>query len=73
MPKNNTKALRRARHMPRLRHVLPGEEYGEAKSEVLNWLCSQPELRDAVMQFCSYNKAIVYDKKDGTWRGAYMP
>jgi hypothetical protein len=74
MPKNNnTKALLRARQMPRLFHTLPGEEYSDAKSEVLRWLWDQPELRDALRQFCTHNGAIVYDKADGTWRGADTP
>lgn len=71
--KNNTKALRRARQMPRLRHALPDTEFVSANSEALNWLCSQPELRDAIFTLCNYKHAIVYDKADGTWRGADTP
>lgn len=57
--------------MPPLRHTLPGEEFSSAKSEVLDWLCSQPELRDALFQLCKYNGAIVFNKASGTWRGEH--
>jgi len=74
MPKNNhTKALDAARHMPPLFHTLPGEEYSDAKSEVLNWLWSQPAVRDATFQFYKHNRAIVYETGSGKWRGAATP
>jgi hypothetical protein len=65
---NDTKALRCARQMPRLRHTV-GLQYSDATSEVLNWLCSQPALREAILTFCKARHAVVYDAADGTWRG----
>jgi hypothetical protein len=68
MPKNNTsKSHRRAAQMPPLYHTLPGQAYADEKSEVLNWLWQQPEIRAAV--FDEYGSTRVFDKATGKWRG----
>lgn len=67
--RKDTKALRRAALMPPLHLALPDQEFDIDKSEVINWLCSQPELRNALFTFCRNSGAIVFDKATGKWRG----
>ena len=54
--------------MPALYHVLPGHPFCLAKSEVVNWLCEQPEIRDALFNFYRSRGAIVFE--NACWRGA---
>jgi hypothetical protein len=63
-----SKAWKRALQMPPLFHQRPGEEFDLAKSEVVNWLCTQAEIRQALFDFYRFNGAIVF--RDGRWHGA---
>jgi hypothetical protein len=60
-------ALLRAAQMPPLRHKLPAQDFDIAKSEVVRWLCEQPEIRQHVFNWCNDKGAIVF--KDGLWHG----
>jgi hypothetical protein len=63
-----SKAWKRAAQMPPLYHQLPGEEFDIMKSEVVDWLCQQPEIREASYNWYRSKAAIVF--RDGRWRGA---
>jgi hypothetical protein len=71
-PNQATPALKRAAQMPRLFHTLPDEEFDPAKSEVLEWLANQPEIRQVMRQamfdLCRNRGAIVF--RNGLWVGA---
>jgi hypothetical protein len=67
-PDNASRALKRAAQMPKLFHTLPREGFDLAKSQVVNWLCEQPEIRQAVFEWCNHTGAIVF--RDGRWHGA---
>jgi hypothetical protein len=54
--------------MPELFHQLPGDEFDIMKSEVVDWLCQQPEIREAIYNFYRSRGAIVF--RAGRWRGA---
>lgn len=56
------------RTMPRLRHTLPGQTFDLFKSEAINWLVMQPEIRQFV--FDKAKELLIYDPNDGTWRGS---
>ena len=60
----------RACEMPELRHSVPGEEFDVMRSEVAEWLCSLPEVRQRVFDRAKDARLIVYDGESGTWRGA---
>ncbi|MBQ9346046.1 MAG: hypothetical protein IJT94_01735 [Oscillibacter sp.] len=38
-------------------------------SQVADWLCRQPEIRQKIFEMAKDRKVIVYDKASGTWRG----
>lgn len=57
-----------ARKMPPLHHSLPGEPFDIAKSEVIEWLVSQPDIMQLVFNAVR-NKHIVYNPVTGTWKG----
>lgn len=58
-----------AASMPRLVHKQDGEEFSHDRSEVMTWLCSQPSIRQYVMDACYVRGLIVFDKATNTWRG----
>src|SRR5262245_23518069 len=60
-------ALKRAAQMPQLFHRLPDQDFDIMKSEVARWLSEQPEIRQAIFDWCSNKGAIVF--KDRRWRG----
>ena len=62
------KAWKCAAQMPPLHHQRPGHEFDLAKSEVVNWLCAQPVIRNALFDFYRFGGAIVF--RDGRWCGA---
>ena len=64
----HSRAWKRAAQMPALCHTLPDQEFDLAKSEVIDWLCAQPEIRSHVFNQCSQTGAIVF--RDDRWRGA---
>lgn len=65
-----TKMLNTARHMPALFHKLPGEEYDQGRSEVINWLVAQPETRVFIFERVHEARAIEFDGATGIWKGA---
>jgi hypothetical protein len=66
-PKLNTKALRKAASMPSLAHRQPDGSFDLERSEVVQWLIAQTEIRDHVFDTCRNAGAIVFE--NGRWRG----
>jgi hypothetical protein len=61
-----------AKTMPPLRHSLPGEAFDIDRSEVVEWLCRCPQIRQYVFDVARDPRsgpAIVYDAETGSWRG----
>lgn len=63
------KAYGPASEMPPLHHRLPGEDYDVARSEVVDWLVTQPSIRERVFYEAKQSKLIEYDAEDGVWIG----
>lgn len=67
------KHLEVAKKMPPLYHKLPGEEFDIAKSEVVKWLITQPEIMqfimDRVANRAEASRLITYDPDTGKWQG----
>ena len=66
-------ALNRAAQMPALFHTLPDQDFDLAKSEVVRWLCEQPEVQQMVFNWCNGRGAIVFDRATRQWKGYEMP
>ena len=62
------RALEYARQMPPLRHRV-GDEFDIMNSEVAEWLCSQPAVRQYLFDAAKELKVIVFDQETGTWSG----
>jgi hypothetical protein len=63
-----TPALQAARRMPPLNHW-PGQSFDIMRSEVAQWLCNQPELRQELFNWCKHRGVITYDLETRRWRG----
>lgn len=57
-----------ARQMPALRHRTC-EPFDITESEAAAWLCSQPDVMDAVFDKAKQKGFIVFDPATRTWRG----
>ena len=55
--------------MPPLRHFRRGEPFDIMRSEAVDWLVSQPEVRQQVWNWAKKNNAIVLDLESGCWHG----
>jgi hypothetical protein len=61
-------ALKAAAKMPLLDHYHRGEPFDISRSDVVRWLCDQPEIQQALFNYYKRNGLIVY--VDGKWMGA---
>ncbi len=74
--RNNEKHFACTRMMPPLKHSKDDGAFDITKSDVVDWLCQQPELMQFLFDSVRYavddrhNHFIVYDKELGMWRGA---
>jgi len=66
--KIRSKKLSVARKMPERRHREIGEDFDIAKSEVIQWIASQPDLLLFVFDQLQ-NHEIIYDPELNEWRG----
>lgn len=63
------------RKMPPLRHRIDGEPYDIMKSEVMDWIVKQPEVRQWLYDKVADKTGgrmpefIKYDSEKGTWQG----
>jgi hypothetical protein len=55
--------------MPPLHHKLPGQEFDWSKSEVMNWIVSQPQVRDYIYCKAANAGLIEYNNATGKWTG----
>lgn len=66
-----------ARSMPPLLHRVPGEPFDITRSEVAQWLCSQPEIMQLVFDMVDSShtgcQQIAYDPETCTWQGRDVP
>ncbi len=54
--------------MPPLRHKTT-EPFDVMQSEVCDWLCRQPQIRQLVFDMAKSTGLIEYDADDGVWYG----
>ena len=59
-----------AKHMPPLPHSTNNDSFDIMKSQVAEWLCSQPEIRQKIFNMAHNKNAIVYDPATRMWKGA---
>lgn len=57
------------RKMPELKHSFDGEKFDIEKSEVVNWLINQPDVKLLIYDLFRVNAYIVYDPEKKTWKG----
>lgn len=58
-----------AKNMPALHHTLPNQNFDIHKSEVINWLVNQVQIRQFIFDVVSQNKLINYDTNSQRWVG----
>lgn len=58
-----------ASKMPALSHVNPKENFDIRKSEVAQWLVSQPEVMQKIFDMAKSQKVIKYNPATQTWQG----
>ena len=74
MKKQPSKKLEFLRHMPPLRHSIPGREFDIMKSEVMDWIMAQPEIREYVFTKVTNFGSITFNNSTKTWQGVdYKP
>ena len=66
---NPSRSILAASEMPELAHDA-GEPFDISKSAIAAWLAAQPEIRQAIFDYYREKGAIVFDKANGTWKGA---
>lgn len=66
--KNRSKLLSVARHMPPLRHTIPGQAFDIRKSEVVQWLISKPEILNWLWNQIKTGE-VVYNPETEKWQG----
>ena len=54
---------------PGLKLYPANDRFDSSKSEVVDWLTSQPEIREWVFEQIRMSGALVYDWVRGTWGG----
>jgi hypothetical protein len=63
-------ALKAAAKMPPLTHWPPaGHGFDIMRSEVVDWLIKQPEIRQSIFNYCKRSGVIEYDVESRCWRG----
>lgn len=71
--KKRSKYLDVAKKMPPLYHTVPGEDFEISKSEVAQWLVSQPEILLYVVNRIKGSSGqtpyITYNQSTGKWQG----
>ncbi len=63
-------ALEKAKRMPALSHwPQSGDGFDIMASQVVDWLCAQPECRQALFNCVKNSGVITYDVQSRCWRG----
>ena len=58
-----------ARNMPPLYHTLPDKQFDIAKSEVIKFLISIPEIQQKIFDMAVNHRVILYDPHTKIWKG----
>ena len=71
---NTSRRLEPFRKMPPLKNWVDGQPYDPADSEVIKWICNQPDIVQYIFEVVngrSNNREalIKYDSSNGTWVG----
>lgn len=61
--------LKQAKNMPPLIHKTKGQDFNTKKSEVCDWLCQIPEVRQKIFDWAKEKRLIQYDSQTGKWKG----
>ena len=64
----STKLTQAVVTMPPRAHC-PNATFDWMESEVANWLCAQPSMRQYMFDKCRGAGLIVFNQATGTWRG----
>lgn len=56
--------------MPPLRHSVPGVPFDIFRSDFVNWLIAQPEVREWLYNKARYSGRVIYSPETGFWRGS---
>lgn len=57
------------KHMPPLRHSVPGRKFDVAESEAATWISNQPEVMQKIFDTARYRGVIAYNPETGMWQG----
>lgn len=66
---NNSKAHEIMSTMPPLRHSVEGQPFDINKSNVMDWLWQQPEIRQWIFDKAKSSERIAYDPITKHWHG----
>ena len=55
--------------MPPCYHTLLGKDFDIMKSEVVQWLISQPEILNFLWNHIKNSCDVIYDPDTGLWQG----
>lgn len=61
--------LKQAKNMPPLIHKTKVQDFNTKKSEVCDWLCQIPEVRQKIFDWAKEKRLIQYDSQTGKWKG----
>ncbi len=72
--RSRQKHMAEAKHMPPLRHTQPDKPFDICNSAVVDWLCSQPCIREYIFDLARKGSNIgvgyiEYDVITKTWQG----
>lgn len=55
--------------MPPLRHSVDGQPFDINQSAVMNWILSQPDIKQWIFDKVKSSERIAYDASTRCWRG----
>jgi hypothetical protein len=58
-----------ARQMPLLHHYHQGRPFSIMESDAVDWLISQPEVRQHIWNVAKRDGSVVLDPESGQWHG----
>lgn len=67
--KLNYEFLNCVKKMPSLKHKDKNGQFDITKSEVCNWLITQPDIAQKIFDMAMNKGVIKFDSQTGTWQG----
>lgn len=58
-----------AKKMPSLKHKILSGDFNINDSEVVKWLCEQPDIKQKIFNMAQNRGVIKYDPATQEWRG----